>query len=80
MSETTPGARLVITYDRISDADESGVLDVSCEGAEQWVYADIGSFHGMQGECEDYDESVMELCVKLAYLVREHFGAVRPLT
>lgn len=82
MSETRkrgPGVRLVISYDRLKESDESGMVDITSEGAEDWIYSCVGSHHGMQGEAEGTDERVMDFAADLAALVRKHYGRVTPL-
>ncbi len=72
------GIFLQIDYQRISPNDKSGMVDVTCEGDEAWVYADVGSHHGAQCESE-IEKRVMDFGSKLSALVKEHFGAVRPI-
>lgn len=71
--------RLVVTFDRMWDSDRDGSVEVECSGAEDWHYANVGAYHGMQGTQEGEDPRVMEFGAALAAMVRDHFGAVRPL-
>lgn len=73
------GIFLQIDYQRISPTDKCGMVDVACEGDEAWVYADVGSHHGAQCENSDAEKRVMAFGAKLSALVKEHFGAVRPI-
>lgn len=73
------GIFLQIDYQRISPNDKSGMVDVTCEGDEAWVYADVGSHHGAQCENSEVEKRVMAFGAKLSALVKEHFGAVRPI-
>ncbi len=73
------GIFLQIDYQRISPNDKSGMVDVTCEGDEAWVYADIGSHHGAQCENSEAEKRVITFGAKLSALVKEHFGGVRPI-
>lgn len=73
------GIFLQIDYQRISPNDKTGMVDVTCEGDEAWVYADVGSHHGAQCENSDVEKRVMVFGSKLSALVKEHFGAVMPI-
>ena len=73
------GIFLQIDYQRISPNDKSGMVDVTCDGDESWVYADVGSHHGAQCKNSDAEKRVMSFGAKLSALVKEHFGAVRPM-
>lgn len=73
------GIFLQIDYQRISPGDKTGMVDVTCEGDEAWVYADVGSHHGAQCENSEAEKRVMAFGAKLSALVKEHFGAVRPI-
>lgn len=73
------GQHLEITYTRISPRDSTGMVDVAAHGAEEWIYACVGSHHGAQvAEGVDIDR-VHNFGAALAKLVRAHFGAVRPI-
>lgn len=73
------GATLTIEYHRISPNDKSGMVNIDCDGPQGWHYADIGSHRGAQ-VCEGVDaEKVHTFGAALSRLVKEHFGAVRPL-
>lgn len=73
------GIFLTVDYQRISATDRPGMVDVECEGDEVWIYADAGFHHGAQCENQESEKRVMEFGSKLAALVREHFGPVRPI-
>lgn len=72
------GIFLQIDYQRINPADTSGMVDISCDGDESWVYADVGSHHGAQCDSEQ-ERRILEFGSKVSKLVKEHFGAVNPI-
>lgn len=73
------GAHLVIAYHRVDPNDRLGMIDIECSGAAGWIFADVGSHFGSQ-VCEGVDRHrVDSFGLALAKLVRDHFGAVRPL-
>lgn len=73
------GIFLTIDFQRISPNDKSGMVDVTCEGDESWVYADVGSHHGAQCNDEATEKRAMAFGAKISALVKEHFGMVRPI-
>lgn len=73
------GVFLKIDYQRISPNDALGMVDVTCEGDQSWIYADVGSFHGAQCGSSVQEKQVMAFGARLSALVREHFGPVRPI-
>ena len=73
------GIFLQIDYQRISPGDKTGMVDVTCEGDAAWVYADVGSHHGAQCESAAQEKRVLTFGAKLSALIKEHFGAVRPI-
>lgn len=73
------GIFLQIDYQRISPNDKSGMVDVTCEGDEAWVYSDVGSFHGAQCENETAEQRALAFGSELSQLVKKHFGSVSPI-
>lgn len=73
------GARLQINFWRVRESDRAGSFDTSCEGAESWVFSDVGSHFGIQAD-ENVDEArVREFGQKLAALTREYFAELPPV-
>jgi hypothetical protein len=73
------GIYLTIDFQRISPNDKTGMVDITCEGDEVWVYADIGSHHGAQCNDDATEKRVMAFGAEVSALVKKHFGMVRPI-
>ena len=74
------GVVLTINYQRATDSDELGMVDIESEGAENWILAGIGSHVGIQkDENAPSDEKIKEFCAELAALTRKHFGKIKPV-